>query len=81
MMIWLYVLFLSSLSIVLQQQEAPTLDSVLKKMDAAACQLLKLRKPICVWEQYQKVVDETDSQRGTVYYRRDGQRNRNDGRH
>jgi outer membrane lipoprotein-sorting protein len=26
-----------------------------------------------VWDQYQKVVDETDTQKGTVYYRRSGQ--------
>jgi outer membrane lipoprotein-sorting protein len=25
-----------------------------------------------VWDQYQKVVDETDTQKGTVYYRRSG---------
>jgi outer membrane lipoprotein-sorting protein len=70
MMICLYVLFLS-LSIVLQQQEAPSLDSVLKKMDAAAASFQATQADF-VWEQYQKVVDETDSQRGTVYYRRVG---------
>jgi outer membrane lipoprotein-sorting protein len=70
MMICLHVLFLS-LSIVLQQQEAPSLDSVLKKMDAAAASFQATQADF-VWEQYQKVVDETDSQRGTVYYRRVG---------
>ena len=35
MMTCLHILFLS-VSILLQQQEAPSLDSVLKKMDAAA---------------------------------------------
>ena len=56
---------------VLQQQEAPSLDSVLKKMDAAAADF-KATQADFVWEQYQRVVDETDTQTGTVYYRRAG---------
>jgi outer membrane lipoprotein-sorting protein len=70
MMICLHILFLS-LSIVLQQQEAPSLDSVLKKMDAAAASFQATQADF-VWDQYQKVVDETDTQTGTVYYRRVG---------
>ena len=70
MMICLHILFLS-LSIVLQQQEAPSLDSVLKKMDAAAANFQATQADF-VWEQYQRVVDETDTQTGTVYYRRTG---------
>src|SRR5271155_881129 len=70
MMICLHVLFLS-LSIVLQQQEAPSLDSVLKKMDAAAASFQAMQADF-VWDLYQKVVDETDTQTGTVYYRRMG---------
>ena len=70
MMMSLNILFLS-LSIVLQQQEAPSLDSVLKKMDAAAASFQATQADF-VWDQYQKVVDETDTQTGTVYYRRVG---------
>jgi outer membrane lipoprotein-sorting protein len=70
MMICLNILFLS-LSIVLQQQEAPSLDSVLRKMDAAAASFQATQADF-VWEQYQRVVDETDTQTGTVYYRRAG---------
>ena len=70
MMTCLHILFLS-LSIVLQQQEAPSLDTVLKKMDAAAATFQATQADF-VWEQYQRVVDETDTQTGTVYYRRAG---------
>ncbi|MFZ0299738.1 MAG: outer membrane lipoprotein carrier protein LolA [Candidatus Sulfotelmatobacter sp.] len=70
MMMCLHILFLS-LSIVLQQQEAPSLDSVLKKMDAAAATFQATQADF-VWENYQRVVDETDTQTGTVYYRRAG---------
>ena len=51
--------------------DAPTLESVLKKMDAAAASFQTTQADF-VWDQYQKVVDETDTQKGTVYYRRSG---------
>jgi outer membrane lipoprotein-sorting protein len=70
MMICLHILFLS-LSILSQQQEAPSLESVLKKMDAAAASFQTTQADF-VWEQYQRVVDETDTQAGTVYYRKMG---------
>lgn len=70
MMISLHILFLS-LSILLQQQEAPSLESVLKTMDAAAANFHTTQADF-VWDQYQKVVDEHDLQKGTVYYRRTG---------
>ena len=54
-----------------QTKEPPTLDSVLKKMDAAAANFQTAQADF-VWDQYQKVVDETDTQKGTVYYRRVG---------
>ena len=69
MMTCLHILFLS-ISILLQQ-EAPSLDSVLKKMDAAAASFQATQADF-IWEQYQRVVDETDTQSGTVYYRRVG---------
>jgi outer membrane lipoprotein-sorting protein len=70
MMTSLHILFLS-LSILLQQQEAPSLESVLKTMDAAAANFHTTQADF-VWDQYQKVVDEHDLQKGTVYYRRTG---------
>jgi outer membrane lipoprotein-sorting protein len=70
MMISMHLLFLA-LSLLLQQQEAPSLESVLKKMDAAAANFHTAQADF-VWDQYQKVVDEHDTQKGTVYYRRAG---------
>jgi outer membrane lipoprotein-sorting protein len=40
-------------------------------MDAAAAHFQTAQADF-VWDQYQKVVDETDTQKGTVYYRRSG---------
>jgi outer membrane lipoprotein-sorting protein len=56
---------------VAQQQDSSALQGVLKKMDAAAANFRTTQADF-VWEQYQKVVDETDTQKGTVYYRRSG---------
>ncbi len=54
-----------------QPPESCNLDCVLKKMDAAAASFRSLQADF-VWDQYQKVVDETDTQKGTVSYRRAG---------
>jgi outer membrane lipoprotein-sorting protein len=54
-----------------QTQDSTALDNVLKKMDAAAANFQTTQADF-VWDQYQKVVDETDTQKGTVYYRRSG---------
>jgi outer membrane lipoprotein-sorting protein len=70
MMISFHILFLS-IAMLLQQQQAPSLDSVLKKMDEAAANFHTTQADF-VWDQYQKVVDEHDLQKGTVYYRRTG---------
>jgi len=51
--------------------ETCKLDCVLKTMDDAAANFRILQADF-VWDQYQKVVDETDTQKGTVYYRRTG---------
>jgi len=40
-------------------------------MDAAAANFQTTQADF-VWDQYQRVVDETDTQKGTVYYRRSG---------
>jgi len=70
MTIFIHALFLA-LSLLLQPQEAPSLDSVLKKMDATAASF-RTAEADFEWDQYQKVVDDTDIQKGTVYYRRAG---------
>jgi len=51
--------------------QAPTLESVLKKMDAAEANFQTTQADF-VWDQYQRVVDEHDTQKGTVYYRKSG---------
>lgn len=67
--LWLAVWSLSSAA----QDKAPvTLESVLQTMDATAAHFQTAQADF-VWDQYQKVVDETDTQKGTVYYRRSGQ--------
>lgn len=65
-----WVILLSSFGAA-QTHESPTLDSVLKKMDAASASFQTAQADF-VWDQYQRVVDETDTQKGTVYYRRSG---------
>jgi outer membrane lipoprotein-sorting protein len=70
MMISLHIFFLS-LSMLLQQQNASSVEDVLKKMDEAATSFHSAQADF-VWDQYQKVVDEHDTQKGTVYYRRAG---------
>jgi outer membrane lipoprotein-sorting protein len=56
---------------VAQRSHAQSLDDVLKTMDATAASF-KTAQADFVWDQYQKVVDSTDTQKGTVYYRRSG---------
>src|ERR1700733_11362284 len=51
--------------------ESCSLECVLKKMDEAAANFRSAQADF-VWDQYQKVVDEHDTQKGTVYYRRAG---------
>jgi outer membrane lipoprotein-sorting protein len=55
-----------------QEQPGAKLDSVLQKMDEAAAHF-QTAEANFVFNQYQKVVDETDTQTGTVYYRKSGQ--------
>src|SRR5271166_1242514 len=64
-------LLLLFLNLLLQQDKSPTLESVLKTMDTAAANFQSAQADF-VWNQYQKVVDETDTQKGTIYYRRAG---------
>jgi outer membrane lipoprotein-sorting protein len=52
-------------------QQAGNLESVLNKMDEAAAGFKTVETDF-VWDQYQKVVDETDTQKGVMYFRRSG---------
>src|ERR1700682_5623515 len=68
----IFVALLSGFGAALHQPAGSDgLDAVLRKMDAAAASFRTTQADF-VWEQYQKVVDETDTQEGTVYYRRSG---------
>lgn len=66
------ILWLTLLSSLAAQKQAVTLDSVLQKMDDAAAHFQTAQADF-VFNQYQKVVAETDTQTGTVYYRKSGQ--------
>jgi outer membrane lipoprotein-sorting protein len=63
------VLWLISLN---SQAQAQTLDDVLRKMDQASAHFQAARADF-VFDQYQRVVEDHDIQKGTVYYRRTGQ--------
>jgi outer membrane lipoprotein-sorting protein len=67
----LWLMLLSSFGAA-QKPDASGLDSVLKKMDETSVHFQTAQADF-VFEQYQKVVDETDTQKGTVYYRKAGQ--------
>jgi outer membrane lipoprotein-sorting protein len=49
----------------------PELERVLSQMDSAAANFRTTEASV-VWDQYQKVVDERDTQKGKVYFRRAG---------
>ena len=51
--------------------ESAELERVLAQMDAAA-KTFKTTEASVVWEQYQKVIDETETQKGRIYFRREG---------
>jgi outer membrane lipoprotein-sorting protein len=51
--------------------QAQSLDAVVQKMDQAAANF-RSTEATFEWDQYQKVVDETDSQKGKIYFRRSG---------
>ena len=50
---------------------APSLEAVLNQMDSAAANFQSAQADF-VWDQYQRVVDETDTQKGRLYFRRAG---------
>ncbi len=51
--------------------ESPELERVLAHMDLAA-RNFRTTEASVVWDQYQKVIDETETQKGKVYFRREG---------
>src|ERR1700687_6157290 len=53
------------------QSESAGLDHVLGQMEAAA-KNFKTTEASVVWDQYQKVINETDTQKGKIYFRREG---------
>jgi outer membrane lipoprotein-sorting protein len=53
------------------QTESAGLDSVLAQMDSAA-RNFKTTEAHVVWDQYQKVIDETETEKGKIYFRREG---------
>ena len=52
-------------------QNDPNLQKVISLMDATAAQF-RTAQANFIWEQFFKVINETDTQKGTVYYRRSG---------
>ena len=52
-------------------EPSPSLESVLNQMDAAAASFRSAQADFA-WDQYQRVVDETDTQKGKLYFRRVG---------
>lgn len=72
-LLWIGSLLCSSFAMA-QQTEAPSpgeLKKVLDRMDVLAEQFHTAQANF-VWNQYQKVVDETDTQKGRIYFRRVG---------
>jgi len=51
--------------------ESAELERVLGQMDAAA-KSFKTTEASVVWEQYQKVINESETEKGRVYFRREG---------
>jgi outer membrane lipoprotein-sorting protein len=51
--------------------ESPALEHALAQMDAAA-KNFKTTEASVVWDQYQKVINETETEKGRIYFRREG---------
>jgi len=67
----LLAVFLLAFSGLAAAQSNPDLEKVLNQMDQAA-KKFRTTEASFVWDEYQKVVDETDTQKGNVYFRRTG---------
>jgi outer membrane lipoprotein-sorting protein len=53
------------------QTDSAGLERVLTQMDGAA-KNFRTTEANVVWDQYQKVIDETETEKGKIYYRREG---------
>src|SRR5579859_223322 len=73
---WGFGIIVSQVLVAAQMQPAPAQSAeeparILSRMDQTAANFHTTQATF-VWDQYQKVVDETDTQKGTVYFRRSG---------
>jgi len=66
-----FVIVMSLLAASAQQQPSDELQKVLHQMDQTAADF-RTTQAAFVWDQYQKVVEEHDLQKGKVYFRRSG---------
>lgn len=67
----LLAIFLLAISGVAIAQSNSDLEKVLTQMDTAS-KNFRTTEASFVWDEYQKVVDESDTQKGNVYFRRTG---------
>ena len=65
------IFLVGSMLTALGQQADPHLQNVLAQIDRTAANFHTTQANF-VWSQYTKIVDETDVQKGTVYFRRSG---------
>jgi len=68
---WGFAIMISLAVASAQTQSPDELQRILQQMDQTAANF-RTTQAAFVWDQYQKVVDETDTQKGTVYFRRAG---------
>src|SRR6202795_1228003 len=53
------------------QSDSAGLDKVLPQMDTAA-KSFRTTEAKVVWDQYQRVINESETQKGKIYFRREG---------
>jgi outer membrane lipoprotein-sorting protein len=70
-MSWGFAIVISLVVASAQTPDSDELQRVLSQMDKTAANF-RTTQAAFVWDQYQKVVDEHDLQKGTVYFRRAG---------
>jgi outer membrane lipoprotein-sorting protein len=70
-MSWGFVVIISLVVASAQTPDSNELQGVLNQMDQTAASF-RTAQAAFVWDQYQKVVDDHDVQKGTVYFRRTG---------
>jgi outer membrane lipoprotein-sorting protein len=68
---WGVAIMISLLTASAQQQSSDESQKVLRQMDQTAADF-RTAQAAFVWDQYQKVVDEHDLQKGVVYFKRVG---------